>query len=250
MESVVTPVVESFCAERGLECAPFKLSWYNAAVKSHKFQLDCAPSDSLCYVIISQPSMFEKSFLPFVSQNWSDVANNAIQDPLDQCMRQVFAHLKKQLHQFDENSLAFHDFELHANRRPKVLVQTAGHVSGAVRFYQESDADPNHLERINNSDKIFPVCLHPRFGGWFALRGVIILPHCPVPDLVQLSPPDILESREQVSHLLNLYNYHWRDGRFRDCSPTIEARYSQSQQDYFAASPGPSRIEYLSSILF
>jgi hypothetical protein len=27
-----------------------------------------------------------------------------------------------------------HDFQLEPNRRPKILVQTAGHVSGAVRY--------------------------------------------------------------------------------------------------------------------
>jgi hypothetical protein len=31
---------------------------------------------------------------------------------------------------------SLHDFELVANRRPRILVQTAGHVSGAVRFYR------------------------------------------------------------------------------------------------------------------
>lgn len=32
-----------------------------------------------------------------------------------------------------------HDFEMDHNRRPKVLVQTAGHVAGAARYYQRSD---------------------------------------------------------------------------------------------------------------
>jgi len=32
-----------------------------------------------------------------------------------------------------------HDFELHHSRRPKVLVQTAGHVAGAAYYYQRSD---------------------------------------------------------------------------------------------------------------
>jgi len=31
------------------------------------------------------------------------------------------------------------DYELDHSRRPRVLVQTAGHVAGAVRYYQRSD---------------------------------------------------------------------------------------------------------------
>ena len=32
-----------------------------------------------------------------------------------------------------------HDFEFHHSRRPKVLVQTAAHVAGAVYYYQRID---------------------------------------------------------------------------------------------------------------
>ena len=64
--------------------------------------------------------MFEKSFLPFVKENWLDIVNNAIQDPLDQCMTKVFEDLKNSLQEFDHGIEKFHDFELHANRRPKV----------------------------------------------------------------------------------------------------------------------------------
>ena len=31
-----------------------------------------------------------------------------------------------------------HDFEIHHSKRPKVLVQNAGHVSGAVYYYQRN----------------------------------------------------------------------------------------------------------------
>ena len=38
-----------------------------------------------------------------------------------------------------EDVVAIHDFEMHYSRRPKVLVQTAGHVAGAARYYQKKD---------------------------------------------------------------------------------------------------------------
>lgn len=44
------------------------------------------------------------------------------------------------LQAFPEQEItSIHDFELHYSRRPKVLVQTAGHVAGATRYYQRKD---------------------------------------------------------------------------------------------------------------
>ena len=47
---------------------------------------------------------------------------------------------------------AVHDFELHHTRRPKVLVQTAGHVAGAARYYQRKDVknDPWDKKKVCN----------------------------------------------------------------------------------------------------
>ena len=46
--------------------------------------------------------------------------------------------------------VAIHDYELHPNHRPKVLVQTAGHVAGAVNFIQRSHlkSDPWPKDRV------------------------------------------------------------------------------------------------------
>ena len=44
------------------------------------------------------------------------------------------------LQSMPENGIeCIHDFELHHSRRPKVLVQTAGHVASAAYYYQRSD---------------------------------------------------------------------------------------------------------------
>ena len=244
----ISRVVSDFCSIRGFEASPFKLKWYNASVTNDKFKLTFALEDSLAFVIISQPSMFEKTFLPFVNENWEQIQSNVIRDLLDQCMIKVLGNLKMELEIFDDQVQVMHDFELVNGRRPKVLVQTAGHVSGAVRFYQEKDANPDLLERRNGS-KIYPVCLHPRFGGWFALRAVIILPQIQAQNLKMKEPLEILPNSDQISELLNLYNHHWKDNRFRDCGPKIQERYSDVQQNYFALSPGNQRIEYLRNIL-
>lgn len=43
-----------------------------------------------------------------------------------------------------------HDFDMDHNRRPKILVQTAGHVSGAAYYYQRKDIknDPWPTEKV------------------------------------------------------------------------------------------------------
>jgi methylmalonic aciduria homocystinuria type C protein len=243
----IQDIIETFCVDKGLEAAVFKLKWYNSSVINDKFKLDFCPEDSLAFVIISQPTMFEKCFLPFISDHWPSIHDNDIQDPLDQCMKHVFKQLSDALDHTEVKM--FHDFELGPNRRPKVLVQTAGHISGAVRFYQEPDSNPDLLQRTTSTSKVYPVCLHPRFGGWFALRGVLIFPNVQVPELKMKSAPKVLKHPDQVSQLLNLYNNHWQDSRFRDCSDFIEERYSENQQDYFRLQPGPQRIKYLSTVL-
>lgn len=66
--------------------------------------------------------------------------NSLSQDFLDQsitmCLQNVVIN-------FPENKITImHDYEMRpGTRRPRVLVQTAGHVSGSVYFYQKSDVE-------------------------------------------------------------------------------------------------------------
>ena len=56
-----------------------------------------------------------------------------IRDPIDECMLHFFSLLAPRL---KTDVVTLHDFQLSPARRPKILVQTAGHVSGAATFYQ------------------------------------------------------------------------------------------------------------------
>ena len=111
--------------------------------------------------------------------------------------------------------------------------------SGAVRFYQEKDANPDLLER-QGSSKIYPVCLHPKFGGWFALRAVLIFPQIQA-TLRLAAPLEILSNPDQISELLNLYNHSWQDNQFWDCAPKVIEKYLDNQRNYFALKPGNQR---------
>jgi len=85
---------------------------------------------------------------------------------------------------------------------------------------------PNFLSR--GKKKIYPVCLHPEFGGWFALRGVLIFAEVTVSNLERKDPPNILENEDDIINLLELYNDHWRDWSFRNVIDVREI-YSNDQ---------------------
>lgn len=124
------------------------------------------------------------------------------------------------------------DYEVHPNRRPKILAQTAAHVAGAAYYYQRQDveADPWGTQHISG------VCIHPRFGGWFAIRGVLLLPGIEVPDLPPMKPLDCVPTRADRITLLEGFNFHWRDWTYRD-AVTPQERYSEEQKAYFSTPP-------------
>ncbi|KAF2359873.1 Methylmalonic aciduria and homocystinuria type C family [Trinorchestia longiramus] len=217
--------------------------------------------------------MFEKCFVPFVkssllgvdeiqtNQHENDESGRSssvpLSDPLDKCMKALFKEMTDLLPELKVDVI--HDFDMTPMRRPKILVQTVGHISGAVYMYRLEDLK-SHESCISETgsslplnipwtsdQKIFPVCLHPRFGGWFALRGVIIFKTVTCHSLARPIPRPLLQSPEEIVKLLELYNNCWRNNAFRDVIP-VQEKYSSTQQKYFATPPA-KRIELLKQIL-
>jgi len=85
--------------------------------------------------------------------------------------------------------------------------------------------------------KICGVSIHPRYVGWFALRGVILFRDVLVPDLEQTPPPDVVSDDRLRVELLEQFNFRWKDWKFRDIVPA-EATYCQELRDYLTALPG------------
>lgn len=83
---------------------------------------------------------------------------------------------------------------------------------------------------------VFGVCIHPKYGGWFAIRGVIIFKSVLCPHLQQTEPVDCVPQQEERVKLLELFTNHWKDWRYRDIIP-VEKRYSEDQKQYFATAP-------------
>jgi len=206
----------------GLKFYPFCIGWYNNKVDP-RFHLDY-DSDTLAFCVISTPKFFENSFLSYVKN-----MTKSVNDPFDQCMISTFKNLKEFL---KEEIDVIHDFELNSKRRPKMLVQTAGHVSGAAFYYQKKDV----LENPWGSKKIFGVSCHPWYGGWFGFRGSLIFKNSLTSFLTYKEPEDLL-SVEQKIQLLDRFNHSWKDWTFRDAYNMSGERYSKFQQEYFQCKP-------------
>ena len=236
----VKGTLERGCEVVGLNAHPFLVDWYNDSVVSERFQLQY-PRGTVAFLLLSTPSMFEKLFLPYVTS--TDYVPCQL-DPLDQCMKQFFFTLTSSFPSL--NVEVIQDFEVDpVSRRPRVLVQTAGHVAGVARYYQRDDVNPAPWPERK---RIYGVSVHPKYGGWFAFRGVVIIKNLQEPSLPRSDPVDCVPSQEDRVRLLHLYNFNWRDWTFRDVvAGGVAERYSQLQRDYFSTEPArrPSLIQKL-----
>ncbi|XP_054428108.1 cyanocobalamin reductase / alkylcobalamin dealkylase [Pteronotus mesoamericanus] len=227
MESQVTELkkkIEDTLCPFGFEVYPFQVAWYNALLPP-AFHLPL-PGPTLAFLVLSTPAMFDQAFKPFLQS----CHLQPLTDPVDQCVAYHLGRVRESLPELQMEVIA--DYEVHPNRRPKILAQTAAHVAGAAYYYQRQDveADPWGTQHISG------VCIHPRFGGWFAIRGVVLLPGVEVPDLPPTKPLDCVPARADRIALLEGFNFHWRDWAYRD-AVTPQERYSEEQKTYFSTPP-------------
>lgn len=89
--------------------------------------------------------------------------------------------------------------------------------------------------------------IHPKYGGWFALRGVFIFKSIHQPDLPYREPVDCLPSQEDRKMLLESFNFNYHDWSYRDIVVADE-RYSEEQKKYFQTDPR-DRKDILKEIL-
>ena len=61
----IESALETEATKYGLEIHPFKVGWYNEALSDKKFEFSDDPN-TLAFIVISTPTMFEKAFLPFL----------------------------------------------------------------------------------------------------------------------------------------------------------------------------------------
>ncbi|XP_069550899.1 cyanocobalamin reductase / alkylcobalamin dealkylase [Brachyistius frenatus] len=222
----ITGLFDNCLTNLGFEVYPLKIGWYNCVLPP-ALHLSY-PNDSLAVVVLSTPDMFEKAFLPFLEQRGC----RGLSDPIDQCVRHCVTSAVSQCFPGQKVDVSF-DYELLPSRKPKFLAQTAAHVSGAAFYYQQSDVTDQPWAK----KKMFGVCVHPRFGGWFAIRALLVFGDETVGSgLVQPVPPDSVSSREDRIQLLEDYNLRWQDWSYRNIVRPVQT-YSQKQRDYFSTPP-------------
>ncbi|XP_076462666.1 cyanocobalamin reductase / alkylcobalamin dealkylase-like [Babylonia areolata] len=218
--------VSQILSPAGFEVHPFLVGWYNDFLSNKTFALPY-PEDTLAFIVISTPTMFDKAFKPFICRQTCDQQR----DLVDECMIHHFNLIKEAFP--SEEVETIHDFELTPTRRPKILVQTAGHVAGAAYYYQRKDVQPDPWDA---KQKICGVSVHPTYGGWFALRGVVIFKTVRQPELPFRRAPDCVPGREGRIQLLEGFNFHWKDWTYRDII-RAEEKYSEEQCRYFETLP-------------
>lgn len=231
------------CQGTGVTCHPFQLGWYHEKVSTpYHFPYS---NSTLAVVLISTPSMFERLFKPFLtSPNYSHSSPN----PLEQCFRYFFSKLRELFPSNKDSIQAIHDFEMSSKHNgPQVLVQTAGHVAGVACYYQRIDVNPDPWPKER---KIYGVSVHPKYGGWFAFRGVLIFPGVSASTLTKKEPPDCVPSHKMRVNLLERFNENWQDMTYRDVMVDgPQEKYSEQQKQFFSTDPtkrGPLIEEYIS----
>lgn len=91
------------------------------------------------------------------------------------------------------------------------------------------------------------VCIHPKYGGWFALRSVLVIKTLKYPLLPRIQAKDVFNGDESlVIDVLKRFNDSWEDGSYRNVIPVAEA-YSPLQQSYFTTKP-KDRLVWLENL--
>lgn len=81
------------------------------------------------------------------------------------------------------------------------------------------------------------VCIHPKYGGWFALRAVLIFKTLKYPLLPRVRATDPFNGDEALAvDVLQRFNNSWQDNTYRNVIPVVEM-YSPLQQSYFHTLP-------------
>uniref|UniRef100_H2XLX9 Cyanocobalamin reductase / alkylcobalamin dealkylase n=1 Tax=Ciona intestinalis TaxID=7719 RepID=H2XLX9_CIOIN len=217
----------------GMEVYLFKVSWYNETVRPC-FKLPYA-DNVICAVVLTVPAFFESAFLPNVENL---LAQKQTKDPIDEC---IAFHLNETVSGLNIGGITImYDYEILPNRRPKVLVQTAAHVAGAAFYYQREHVLKPSVE-FNN------VCVHPKYGGWFAIRAVLVFTELEDANLTKLEPTDCVKTRTERIDLLEKFNGNWKDSTYRDVIQ-VKEKYSELQTLYFLTLP-KDRMKLLQQIV-
>ncbi|CAI4231705.1 unnamed protein product [Auanema sp. JU1783] len=238
IEKLKDLIDESLPTEDGFESYIFSVESYNKSV-SEDFKLNM-DSDAAGVVILSTPMMFDVSFKRWFREKLEqlgslDAIAEEVSSPIQEFMNFRLSEVEQKLEVPYE---LYHDYSMTPARRPKILVQTCGHVSGAAYYYQ-----PKHVQkedwppegRMDAKLKFIGLSLHPIYGGHFAFRSVFLFPTVKI-TFKPIIPKSILSTDEEIRMALEKFNYSWKDSGFRDFGAP-KRRYSDVQVNFFGKPP-------------
>uniref|UniRef100_A0A0M3IMN9 Cyanocobalamin reductase (cyanide-eliminating) n=2 Tax=Ascaris TaxID=6251 RepID=A0A0M3IMN9_ASCLU len=229
-----------FPDQEGFELHPFKVGSYNS-VAGPCFQLPYK-EDTLGIILLNTPHFFETTFKKWIQmkkkpeETLEDFAKHFPSGPLSAFFNERF---EEAIQMFGaQEVVVIHDSEVLPNRRPKVLMTTCGHVAGAAFFYHPPEEALGTANSASSAKRRRAgVSLHPKYGGYFAFRGVFVFLNVRLPsDFKEERAPMLLDTVEKQEEAITLFNTHWWDGRYRDCGNPVE-KYSDLQLKYFSTMP-------------
>ncbi|XP_075253228.1 cyanocobalamin reductase / alkylcobalamin dealkylase-like [Convolutriloba macropyga] len=250
IQSILKESLEPF----GFESTPLLIKWYNDQV-AEKFKFSSIDENSLAFCVVSVGWMFEKGFLPFVFGNECRNPRNALDESIEFYLNGASSALK------NFNAVHYKDSDMApGTRRPAFLAQPAAHVSGTAFYYHPSEIITAATDEgvplpwgdhSESKSGVFGVSIHPKYGGWFAVRALIILRNVVFPELPFNPPVDIVKSTHDKLRLLHEFNFNnWKNWKYRDIIPVEpEMKYSKLQRKYFETEP-KLRLETLQSEMY
>ncbi len=182
--------------------------------------------------MLSNAHFFKEVVSEFDSDNPS---TNFVENVVDRFLKDTLARLHSQSRAIGWNT----------DKPPYIHVQSIGHVAGIDEYVSPDSLtvhDSNFLKHRDSDiwgtlrDRILGVSIHPRYGGWYAYRMLIVLEGVAWPTELARSEPMRFLTPEEKSQVVYEYNENpdlcrWRD--FNDRNRYEIERYDSAQYLFF-----------------
>mmetsp|Transcript_44177 Transcript_44177/g.99343 ORF Transcript_44177/g.99343 Transcript_44177/m.99343 type:complete len:298 (+) Transcript_44177:50-943(+) len=249
-----------WCEQYQMACSkPFLIGWYNSQrdkTANGQQRLDL-PEDAVAFTLYSVPQ-----YLQVIVEHFARVQPK--DRFVDSTTNRILSALARQL------PAEFDAFTMNTDEGPPfpIHVQSIGAVAGMDQHVEVSEVSEvtdeawaaeisDELEEIrdpkmwgtNREDRrrIFPVNVHPKYGGWYSYRAVVVLRGVRRPDLLAPEPLSFL-SPEEKKRILGEYNSrhhlcHWRD--LSESGHPPEDRYTPDEYFFFIETNAEKRRRFL-----
>ncbi|GAB1608553.1 methylmalonic aciduria and homocystinuria type C protein homolog isoform X2 [Argonauta hians] len=208
----------------GYEGHPFPIKCYNnIKTMDPKFHLNYT-DNTLALTLIAGPDTFEKAIKPFICDTKLDSIKGSTTGQTN------LYYLNKFIKKYPDTDF-LSSYVMLGPKHPQILSQTAAHVSGAAYYYQRRDV---HIDPWPKNKTIFGHAIHPRYGGFIRIPGVIVFKNIQLPeDDICPTPPDVLPTDEMKIEMLNEVNTNWKSWKFASISH-VEKNYTSEAIKYFS----------------